>query len=463
MKATPLLSPDTAARALQTVARVAEQLSDPAHVEAVVRAGLNIPPGPAPRPMAPDLGHGPLGAAFLYGELARTDDSKRGLAHQCIAHAAKGLATAPAHGLIGGPAALLAVTQTCAAAGNDYRDLRRKLAQQLASHHIQLLAPDRPGTDTSPGVPWSHYDWITGPSGTTRLLLDSADSPHETGPDVVEALETTLRHLTTLTEPVMVEGRSVPGWWVSARNQAAPALTAEYPQGFFDLGMAHGITGPLSALCSALDYGREVEGQRKAIETIVNWLLGWILHDEAGPYWPARVTLAEETATTRITTAYTRTAWCYGSPGVAAALHHAGTVLDRPDWCRTALTVLNTALSRNEERWELEGPTLCHGYAGFLLILTRIALATGDPGITTGCRRLTDNLLDHTDDQAAFTFRRHARIAPPGEHTENITVLDSPGMLEGAAGIACALLTTARATQHTYTPQPWDRCLGLGP
>ncbi|MFJ6635932.1 lanthionine synthetase LanC family protein [Streptomyces sp. NPDC091376] len=185
------------------------------------------------------------------------------------------------------------------------------------------------------------------------------------------------------------------------------------------LGMAHGITGPLAALCSALNHRREVEGQRNAIEHITRWLLDWLLHDDAGPYWPAPVSLAQQTARQRDTSAYTRNAWCYGSPGVAAAVHHVGVALRLPDWCRTAITVLNAALARDQDQWELEGPT------------------------------------PYADSQADFTFRRLITTTPAGTPTEGPPLaLNAPGMLEGAAGIACALLSTTRARDDHRATAP---------
>ncbi|MEV6681712.1 lanthionine synthetase C family protein [Streptomyces erythrochromogenes] len=453
----PVLTGDTAGRALQVVQRVARQLADPERVEAVLRAGRRPDSGAVVPP--PDLGQGPLGAALLFGELARTDESMRPLAHRAIARAAKGLSTAPGLGLFGGPAALLAVAQTCADGAGDYQGLRAGLARRLARRRNEHPAPaGAPGS----GVAWSDYDWIQGPAGTTRLLLDCVEDPDESGPDITRALESSLRRLTALTEPVRVNGRTVSGWWIAPGRQATAELRATFPDGFFDLGIAHGIGGPLSVLATALERGREVEGQREAVERIVDWLAGRLLHDEAGPYWPAWLSWAEETTAERPATAYTRNAWCYGSPSVAAALYRAGTALGRPEWCRNAVTVLNAALARDQDRWELEGPTLCHGYAGFLQILTRTALSSGDRGLAAGCRRLAGALLDQADDDAPFTFRRLTGDSTQAGTPTASAAFDSPGMLEGAAGAACALLSATRTAAHTgRSAHPWDRTLGL--
>ncbi|MEV6681936.1 lanthionine synthetase C family protein [Streptomyces erythrochromogenes] len=451
----PVLTGETAARALHVVRRVADQLSDPVYAESRLPNRGRGEGGPVP----PDLGQGPLGAALLFGELSRTDEGMRSLAHRCIARAAATLADAPDHGLFGGPAALLAVVQTCADGTGDYRGLRTSLAQWLARRQIQRLEG---AGGQGAGVAWSDYDWINGLAGTTRLLLDSVEDADENHPAAGRALYASLRRLTALTDPIRVNGNTVPGWWIAPGRQATEELRLTFPDGFFDLGIAHGIAGPLAVLSTALERGRAVEGQEKAVERIVDWLTGQILHDGAGPYWPAWISWAQETSPAPMTTDFTRNAWCYGSPSVAAAVHRAGTALGRPEWCRLAITVLNAALVRDQDRWNLDGPTLCHGYAGFLQILTRTALTSGDPGLAAGSERLTGILLDHADQRAPFTFRRRTGATTQAGTPLAPTTTDTPGMLEGAAGIACALLTATRTPHPTHqATHPWDRTLAL--
>ncbi|MGW2562006.1 lanthionine synthetase C family protein [Streptomyces sp. NPDC001514] len=447
----------TTARARDVVALVAERLTDPDQVAAVASRDDNRDPiydavmwGPL------TLANGLPGTALLYGELAREDEAWRQLAHRHLAAAGRVMNAVPSRGLFSGPAALLAAAQTCAGPEGHYASLRRRLASWVADDQTERLRIVHARAESGGiGVDWAAYDLINGLSGTTRLLLDSVADPVETGPDVEAALTASLRHLIDLTEPIRVDGHEVPGWWVPAELQISDRDRAEYPRGDFNLGMAHGITGPLAVLCSAYEAGSEEPGLRDAVQRIADWLLSWTLRDDAGPYWPARAGLEHEVAAQRPHELFTRTAWCYGTPGVAAALFRAGRVMDRSAWRTAAVEALRAALRRDESLWAIEGATVCHGYAGLLRILTRVAEAGDDPELHAGRRRLTAKVLECADEDAPFGFRHLMRFPAAARSPIPHRAVNTAGMLEGAAGVALSLLPTGDA------PLPWDRTLGL--
>ncbi|MFE7570490.1 lanthionine synthetase C family protein [Streptomyces sp. NPDC057539] len=443
--------------AQEAVALVAGRLADPAHVAAVASRDDNRDPiydsvmwGPM------TLANGLPGTALLYAELARTDEAWRQVAHRYIAAAGRAMNSAPSRGLFSGPAALLAAAQSCAGPAGHYGSLRRKLAAWVAEDQRERLHVFRErAANGGTGVDWAAYDLINGVSGVTRLLLDSAADPAETGPDVQSALTDSLRHLVRLTEPVRVDGHEVPGWWVPAALQLGERDRHTYPRGDFNLGLAHGIAGPLTVLGSAHAAGHQVPGLHDAADRIADWLLGWTLHDEAGPYWPARASWDDELATDRPRELFTRTAWCYGAPGVAAALCHAGTAFGRPAWRTAAVDALHAALRRDESKWAIEGATVCHGHAGLLRVVARVAHATGDPGLRAGGVWLTARVLDCADEDAPFGFRHLMRFPAAALSQVPHRAVNTAGLLEGAAGVALSLLPVDEG------PLPWDRTLGL--
>ncbi|MGW4561582.1 lanthionine synthetase C family protein [Streptomyces sp. NPDC004561] len=451
------MNANTTSRAREAVALVAERLADPEHVAAVASRDDNRDPiydsvmwGPL------TLANGLPGTALLYGELARTDDAWRPVAHRHLAAAGQVMNSAPSRGLFSGPAALLAAAQTCAGPDGHYGSLRRKLASWVAEDQTERLSVFRArAEDGGVGVDWAAYDLINGISGTTRLLLDSAADPAETGFDVESALTASLHHLVGITAPVQVDGYEVPGWWVPVELQLSERDRAMYPRGDLNLGMAHGITGPLAVLCTAHEAGHDVTGLADAVHRIADWLLSWTLHDDAGPYWPARAGLEHELAPRRPQDLFTRTAWCYGTPGVAAALLRAGQVMGRPDWSAAAVEALRSALRRDESLWAIEGATVCHGYAGLLRVVTRVAHVVDDPELEAGRERLTDRVLACADEEAPFGFRHLMRFAAAARAPIPHRAVDTAGMLEGAAGVALSLLPVDDG------PRPWDRTLGL--
>src|SRR5207249_4814388 len=73
-----------------------------------------------------------------------------------------------------------------------------------------------------------------------------------------------------------------------------------------------------------------------------------------------------------------RSAWCYGDPGVGAALFCAARSINEPKWERDALDIARTAARRPPERSGVVDAGLCHGAAGLGHIFNRLYQATGD-------------------------------------------------------------------------------------
>jgi len=452
--------------AAQAVALVAERLADPETVAAVASRDDNRDPVYGTLMWAPlTLSNGLPGVATFYAELARLDPgrwpSAQDAAHRHL-RAAASMTTGSGRGLHAGPAAALAAAQSCAGSAGHYRTLRRRLADWLVADQLAKLDLWRARREQGKvGASWAGYDVINGLAGTGRLLLDAVRDPEEGGPAADRALTGTLAHLTALAEPIDVDGHRVPGWWVPPDGQPSARDATEYPHGDFNLGMAHGVPGPLWLLCEATARGHEVPGQRAAIAAMAEWLIGWTLVDEVGDYWPCRVSWAEQLDSDRPASAFTRTAWCYGAPGVAAALYRAGDVCAEPAWCRAAVAGLRAGLRRDEPRWALDGPTVCHGYAGLLLALHRVGTAAADQELLAGARRVAARVLDHTDPDAPFGFRHLMRF-PRGHAGPTHRALDLAGLLEGAAGVACALLPLLACGPGVSASGPaWHRCLGM--
>lgn len=446
----------------EAVAVVADKLADPDRVAAVAGRDDNRDPIYGNVMWAPvTLSNGWPGVAAFYGELARWDTRWRATAHEHLSRAAEALPSTPHRGLFAGPAALLAAAQAAAAGSGHYARMRAKLAGRLAE--LVLAQVDHLRAQQGAGVDWSGYDLINGVSGSVRVLLESARDPAESGSRVREALDAGLRHLVRCTEPIHVRGHEVPGWWVPPEAQPTDRDRADYPEGDFNLGLAHGAPGPLAVLSRAASYGYEVPGHRAAITRTVEWLLHWKLTDDAGPYWPCRIGLAQQIAgPSELTRPITRTAWCYGAPGVAIGLHAAGTALDRPEWTAEAVSALQAALRRDEAEWAVDGPTICHGYAGLLAICTRVGVDTGSAELLAGTARLVRSVLELGDDRAEFHFP-HLMRYPGGQRSDGRThkAVDVAGLLEGAAGVAAALHAAAHPDDDEGGAPVWQWCLGL--
>lgn len=475
----PLIPTQLAHRAAEAVLQSAERLRDPRQVAAISSAPGNEEPVSGLVPwQSVTLSHGHPGVAVFFGELARRDDTWSPVADAHLRAALEAMPTSPSDGLYLGPAAIAAAAQACAGAGDRYVTLRGRVITWVADDQRQRILDDQDRAAHGRGVAWRSYDVINGLSGTGRLLLDAASS----GPAAEAAgaaVGATLRHLVRLANPIPTESLpreltysgEIPGWWVPAELEPVEQDRRSYPHGDLNLGMAHGVAGPLMLLALAAERGRVVPGQVETIEVMAEWLMKWALTDRHGLYWPCRVSLADEVADPPPSQLFTRTAWCYGAPGVALALATAADVLDRDEWRKTAITGMIDALSRPEEQWRLDGPTLCHGYAGLLAIVLRLALRTQAPALTAALPRLTEAVVDYADDANPFVFAHLTPDSPDGWLTATRHKrLAGAGLSEGAAGVCCALLDLMPCD-----PGPdgapgllpmrdggWDRCLMLG-
>jgi lantibiotic biosynthesis protein len=383
------------------------------------------------------LAHGLAGTALLHARLATIDPVFRTAADRHWAAAASHARRLRAAGAGifttgGGLAASLII-------GAGYLPdpaARQASASQAAawlSRQAQWIAGDlaqrRHAGD--PRTPRAAYDVISGLAGIGRVLLAASTAGNPAAePGLTAALE-------ALTAMIGTPHQPRPGWWLPA-SMHPPAANAS-PSGSAATGMAHGIAGPLALLAAARASGRSVPGQDAAIRDASTWLLDW----KAGGawQWPASVSGAElDTGTARLTGR--QDAWCYGTPGIAAALALASRALGDDALARAGDAAVASLASRPARTWDADGPTLCHGHAGILQ-----CAASRHPAVASSAANTIISAFDTT---------RPFAIA----HTDQNAVEDRPGFLTGAAGTALAL------AEHGHLPSPavparWDCVLLL--
>ena len=405
---------EAAARAVRTdaaalVAEVARRLAVPAAVTRTTEAAVDrFPDGRTPATWHPAaLNEGCPGVALLHAELG-----DRPAAHAYLSRGAR--SSMPGQGgLFAGLPAVVFATRAAASRPGDYASLLgraepaiRAAAGERARAEMARISAGRPGAD------FAAYDVVQGLTGVGRLLLGSGDAEPAVG------------YLIALTRPVEVDGVRVPGWWVPH----APLKNTPGGEGHFNLGLAHGIAGPLALLAIAHREGVRPPGQEEAIEVIVAWLLEW-LHEGS---WPPVVTLHRHLRGPDRATRPDRPSWCYGVPGIARSLQLAGIALDRASWRDTAVSVLRRALARPWDQWDMIDAGLCHGWAGMLHITRLMASDSGAADLRDAADGLARRVVACFDPEAPFGFRYAAGA-------DTVVAPDRAGFLEGAAGIALAL------------------------
>jgi len=105
-------------------------------------------------------------------------------------------------------------------------------------------------------------------------------------------------------------------------------MAAQHPHGNLNCGLAHGIPGPLATMSLALACDVTVPGLPEAVDRAAGWLAGHRADDYWGVNWPVAVSLIAVGSVVAAEPGRagepSRSAWCYGAPGVARALWLAG-------------------------------------------------------------------------------------------------------------------------------------------
>jgi len=229
--------------------------------------------------------------------------------------------------------------------------------------------------------------------------------------------------------------------WRDPMQFMTDAERQEFPEGRYDLGLAHGVAGIVAFLARAKAAGLLSDQGRELMDGAVPWLMRQAREGSSVfPYWIAPVGREPDT----------NLAWCYGDVGISSALLNAALATDQPSWRSFALRLADRCVDRSRARPPLVEAGLCHGSTGLAHQFNRLYRATGQmqyletakhwyqwtlalrvPG--TGFGGFTSTIRD--------AQRRSVGIA-------------SPEFLNGGAGIGLGLLAGLEPTDPG-----WDRTL----
>ncbi len=230
-----------------------------------------------------------------------------------------------------------------------------------------------------------------------------------------------------------------------------PEGIAHIPEGEFCLGMAHGTPGVMAFLARAATSVPTVAKHAVSmLDGATVFLHAHRLSQKAGAGFPAWVTRDGRAS------GPARLAWCYGDPGVAAAVLAVGRALGRKELEIEAVELALGAHARSPKHNRVVDATLCHGAAGIGHMFNRLYQATGDARLGGIARYWFARTLRE--------FRRASQgvagFLPFGLSHADVGDASAsrpdPGLLTGAAGIGLALLAA------TTSAEPgWDRVFML--
>lgn len=216
--------------------------------------------------------------------------------------------------------------------------------------------------------------------------------------------------------------------------------------GNYNLGVAHGVPGVIAFLAQvcALDE-RKIPGVTKVrakarplLDGAVAWLLAQKISAGAECVFPEWIFRGLSLRSSRV-------AWCYGDLGSAAALLAAARCVNDANWEREAVRLARRVAERSFDQSGVKDCALCHGAAGAGHLFNRMFQASGESWLKDAALGWFQRTLEMRRPEGGIAGFAAFRL----DHWSN-----EVGILEGAAGIALALLAAV-----TPNEPAWDRML----
>jgi len=304
---------------------------------------------------------------------------------------------------------------------------------------LELLAP----------APWrGQYDLVSGLTGFSVYALE-----RRTKACARQILARILDHLEAMAVP-----RTIGISWPTGAELLPPWQRREAPQGYFNLGLAHGVPGVLLVLAAMMQAARrysELDARRaeKLLEGGMAWILSQFQDPKTGSYLASWSPLEQERAAGE----GNRVAWCYGDLGVSLALLQVARVTGRSDWEAKSLSLARLAAARPVASSGVRDACLCHGSAGNALMFQRLHQQTGEDCFRQAFEMYLEHLLRARipgGPWGGYTFYQPSMDAA-GEVVTADPYHPDPSFLEGSAGVGLALLAAIGVEPA------WDRCLLL--
>ncbi|HXU34620.1 MAG TPA: lanthionine synthetase C family protein [Thermoanaerobaculia bacterium] len=235
-------------------------------------------------------------------------------------------------------------------------------------------------------------------------------------------------------------------WFTAPRLLDLDAREA-CPDGYHNLGVAHGVPGIIGFLARAAAAGIARERAERLAHGAVDWLLAQTLGPESPSLFPSFVLPGKEPKPSRL-------AWCYGDSGVASTLLAAASSLDEPSWREAALKIARHAATRRPETANVNDGCLCHGAAGVAHMFNRMFQVSGEEVLREAAITWFRRLLDLREKEIGIGGFRAWTAA--GKSDGVYKHEDRIGFLTGASGIGLALLAAISSQ-----PPGWDRAMLL--
>lgn len=120
-------------------------------------------------------------------------------------------------------------------------------------------------------------------------------------------------------------------------------------------------------------------------------------------YWPGRIKF-EDYINKKCEIDAIRASWCYGTPGIARATYIAGKAIEDKEAINLSIKAIDGLCNMKKENWQLNSPTICHGYAGLLAVIEAMYQDESNIEYKKCINRLVEIILNFYNPNSKFGF-----------------------------------------------------------
>ena len=225
--------------------------------------------------------------------------------------------------------------------------------------------------------------------------------------------------------------------WFTPPDRLLQHELEDFPHGFHNLGLAHGVPGVIGFLARCVS-----EGYAAIATPLLDAAMHWLLRQRHMDRTSRFDNYLESPKPSRL-------AWCYGDPAIALVLWRAAQACGRQDWFDAARDLTGACAIRRTHDGGVRDVGLCHGSAGLALIFFRLWQRSGEAECADASRFWLQHTLASLDDSFPATAGCYTAIWKDNAFVRRAEA----GFLSGTAGVLMTLLSLQAPTLR------WDACL----
>lgn len=208
------------------------------------------------------------------------------------------------------------------------------------------------------------YDIMAGLSGSLYYLLDCQWEEDES-----EKLYTIVSFLISLSDDYLYNDQNIIKFHIKHENQYNEELKGRCRNGHINLGLSHGVLGPLVALSKAHSKGYTSEQLTEAINKLFQLYVDFEYEQEEILFWPGQLPY-EDFVDKRvsISNVHKSSSWCYGNVSVVRGLEKVSEYMDWIHLKEKYKRALFRILDQEPSKFRLLSPSLCHGLSSVLAV-----------------------------------------------------------------------------------------------